>query len=337
MRAPGIEAKVAFLQRPEVYPVPATGVSTVETHMSWVFLTDTDAWKLKKPVRNEFLDFSTPDARRRNCQVEVRLNRRLAPDVYRGVVPLTMRPPVGMEIGGNGKPLDWLVQMRRLPSDRMLDRAIVCQTVSVEDARAVGRRLAEFYITARQVPMTGPRYRARLAAEIEANRRELSRTEYALPAGLVDSVCDAQAGFLSRNALMFDGRAEQRRIIEAHGDLRPEHICLEAVPAIIDCLEFNADLRILDSVSELSFLALECERLGAPEIGNAILGACIDETRDRPPEPLMRFYKGHQAALRAKVAIWHLKDHDSTVVGKWVSRAVQYLQVANISTSEPPE
>src|SRR5262249_4067578 len=126
---PTVEQKIAFLSRPEAYPEPTRRVEMKETHMSWVFLTDTKAWKLKKPVRYDFLDFSTREARRRDCEEELRLNRRLAPDVYYGIAPLTIDPQGGMRLAGAGETIDWLVRMRRLPADRMLDWAIANQTV----------------------------------------------------------------------------------------------------------------------------------------------------------------------------------------------------------------
>jgi aminoglycoside phosphotransferase family enzyme len=104
MRLPGIEEKVAFLSKPEAYPCPVERVETRETHLSWIFLTDTQVWKLKKPVRTAYLNFSTVDARRRNCEREVRLNRRLARDVYQGVVGLTVSKQGYLQLSGEGNP-----------------------------------------------------------------------------------------------------------------------------------------------------------------------------------------------------------------------------------------
>src|SRR5215831_17069816 len=119
-----IEEKVAFLRRPASYPQRGGQVETIQTHMSWVFLTDKHAWKLKKPVRNEYLDFSTPEARRLDCCREVRFNRRPARDVYLAVVPLTVNKNGKLQLGGRGRPVDSLVLMRRFPSSRMLDYLI---------------------------------------------------------------------------------------------------------------------------------------------------------------------------------------------------------------------
>jgi aminoglycoside phosphotransferase family enzyme len=301
--------------------------------MSWVFLTDTQAWKLKKPVRYDFLDFSTLEARRRDCEEELRLNRRLAADVYYGAVPLTVDSLGDMCLAGAGETIDWLVKMRRLPADLMLDQAIANQAVSAADARKIGALLAGFYMRSLPIEMTASEYRKRLADDICANQRELENPTYALPTDLVESITRAQLEFLEQERELLDRRAQNGKIIEAHGDLRPEHICLEREPVIIDCLEFNQDFRILDTASELAFLALECERLGAPQVGDWILETYSDETGDRPPAQLLAFYKNYHACLRAKIAIWHLKDHGINDTAKWTGRARHYLNLASCGAS----
>lgn len=328
MSLPGLEEKVAFLSKPEIYPDATARVEVRETHMSWVFLTETRAWKLKKPVRYDYLDFSTIDARRRNCEEEVRLNRRLAPNVYDGAVPLTRDPEGRLHLDGTGEIVDWLVRMRRLPEDRMLDRMIAAHTVVEADARRIGRLLSRFYTMAPPAGISGAEYRRRLAMDICASRQELQRPEHGLPKDLVKIISDAQAKFLELEAGMLDGRVQAGRIIEAHGDLRPEHICLESRPVIIDCLEFNRDFRLLDAASELAFLALECERLGAPRLGALILETVRSETNDHPPDRLMAFYKSFHACLRAKIALWHLKDDHGGNPAKWIAKARTYLQLA---------
>ncbi|HEX5082326.1 MAG TPA: hypothetical protein VFY40_09780 [Blastocatellia bacterium] len=314
--------------------------------MSWVFLTDKHAWKLKKPVRRDFLDFSTLEARRRDCEEELRLNRRLAADVYYDTAPLTVDSQGDMRLAGDGETIDWLVKMRRLPADLMLDQAIANRTVSAADARKIGALLARFYMRSLPVEMTAAEYRKRLTDNLHANQRELENPAYAMPADLLESITRAQLGFLEQEGELLDRRAQNGKIIEAHGDLRPEHICLEREPVIIDCLEFNRDFRILDTVSELAFLALECERLGAPQIGDLILDTYSDETGDRPPVQLLAFYKSYHACLRAKIAVWHLKDHGINDTVKWTGRAKHYLHLAacgvpvyvpRSSTIDPPE
>lgn len=324
---PNLLRKVAFLSKPGNYPRPVTRVQTRETHMSWVFLTDTEAWKLKKPVHYQHLDFSTPDARRKDCQEEVRLNRRLAADVYLGVVPLTLEAHGRLKLGGEGCPVDWLVRMRRLPMERMLDQAITDGTWTEEDIHKVGTLLARFYLGLPPVPMTGTQYRERLREDLIATQRELLRIRYHLPRELVKAATSRALRCIDRDAELLENRVLLRKIVEAHGDLRPEHICLQTEPVIVDCLEFNRDLRLLDSASELTFLALECERLGAPRVGELILQDYSNLTGDRPSARLLKFYKCYHASIRAKIAVWHLEDHTTRDPRKWLRRAVEYLQL----------
>jgi uncharacterized protein len=328
MPLPGIEAKVAFLSRPDAYPDGSQSVEIRQTHMSWVFLTDNHAWKLKKPVRTDYVDFRSAEARRRNCLTELRLNRRLAPAVYLGVVELTMARDGNLCIRGQGTVVDWLVQMRRLPTDRMLDSLIARHEVSEQDIASLASTLTAFYAKAARISMTGLQYRGRLISDLQKARRDLTQTEHGVNGALAESVVRSQLEFLEQNEDLFDARAREGRIVEGHGDLRPEHVCLENQPVVIDCLEFNRNLRILDVLSELAFLALECERLGAPEIGRRLVHAYCERTCDWSSETLLAFYRDYHAVVRAKIAVWHLKDDtilDRTI---WTTRANQYLELA---------
>jgi aminoglycoside phosphotransferase family enzyme len=328
MTLPGIAETIEFLSRPGAYPEHAQLVEIRKTHISWVFLTETQAWKLKKPVRTPYLDFSTPEARRQDGEVEVTLNRRLAQDVYRGVLALTIDEAGTLQLDGSGKPVDWLVCMRRLPADRMLDHILIHHNAIDADLSKLALLLAAFYKTAPPILKTGSECRNRLAIDLKAARAELSRPEYGLSADLITSVITPQLEFLGGHPAIFDARVRAGKIIEAHGDLRPEHICLETPPVIIDCLEFNRDLRILDAASELTFLSLECERLGAMQVGRYILDKYGEETGDRPPSRLLDFYKSYHAAVRAQIALWHLADDNVRDRAHWVAKANRYLEIA---------
>jgi aminoglycoside phosphotransferase family enzyme len=323
-----IEAKLAFLARPEAYPEAIDHVEVLETHMSWVFLTERFAYKLKKPVRYEFLDFRTIQARQHSCEEEIRLNRRLASETYLSVLPLTMAQDGKLRLGGFGEPVDWLVKMHRLPSARMLDQAIASRSVREPQIRNVALYLAEFYRNAPPVATTARAYRERLNSEITANLRHLRDPTYALPGRSVEKACCAQSDFLTSHAELFVRRVRDQRIIEAHGDLRPEHICLGPSPQIIDCLEFKREFRILDAADELCFLSLECERLGAAFIGPVVFEVYRDVTGDVPPEELIVFYKSYRACLRAKIAAWHLHEPHVREPEKWPVLARTYLDLA---------
>jgi aminoglycoside phosphotransferase family enzyme len=323
-----LEAKVGFLGRPDAYPEATSRVEAVETHMSWVFLTDAHAYKLKKPVRYAYLDFSTPEARRLDCEREVRLNRRLAFDVYLGVMPLLCDAAGRLHLGGEGETVDWLVQMRRLPADRMLDHLLRCGTVTRAEIAQLARLLARFYAAATAEAIAPATYRQTLAARIEDNLRELTSPEFALDPVMAEHLARFQLGFLHAHAAWFDRRLLEGRIVEGHGDLRPEHVCLLAEPVVIDCLEFNREFRILDPADELGYLALECERLHAPQVGRWLLDGYGEASGDIPPDALIHFYQSCRALLRAKLALWHLRDDGRHPPGTWRATAEAYLELA---------
>jgi aminoglycoside phosphotransferase family enzyme len=323
-----LQEKVAFLKRPEVYPEETGLVETRETHMSWVFLTDCFVYKMKKPVQYDVLDYSTLAARKHFCAEEIRLNRRLAGGVYLEVVPLAVDQAGRPYLGGAGTVAEWLVKMKRLPQERMLDCAIKNRTVTTEEIRAVISHLARFYRDAVPVPMTSGRYVERLKNRTAENRRALTLPKYGLPDGQVAGIHEAQLALLARSPEIFAARAAGGRIVEAHGDLRPEHVCLGPEPVIIDCLEFEPDFRILDPVEELAFLAMECELLEAPEISQLIFEVYRETAADRPPEALTDYYQSYRACVRAKLALWHIAEVNAHDADYWRSRARAYLSLA---------
>lgn len=320
--------KVAFLKCPESYPESPGAVEPIETHLAWVFLTDRHAYKLKKPACYSFLDFRSLAARRRDAEEEVRLNRRLAPDVYLGVVALVMDRQGGLALEGEGVPVEWLVKMRRLPRSRMLDFAIASGSVDAAALEAVAQLLATFYRQAAPVVVTPAAYRRQFQEEIAGDARALAEPRYGLPAEAIARTAAGQHRFLERWPELLDVRASAGRIVEGHGDLRPEHVCLGPPPVIIDCVEFNRDFRILDPADELAYLGLECERLGAEGIGTAVLARYGALTGDHPAEALVRFYKSVRALLRAKLAAWHLDDRTVAYPSQWFNRARAYLGLA---------
>ncbi|MEJ2522663.1 MAG: hypothetical protein P8080_07260 [Gammaproteobacteria bacterium] len=326
----GLEEKVSFLSRPGAYARiegghPA-GVERVETHMAWVFLTDRHAWKLKKPVRYEFLDFSTLEARRRDSLKEVALNARLAPGVYLDVVPLCLQPGGGLRLGADGPVVDWLVRMLRLPAADFLDARLDDAGVSGAEIGRLADVLAAFYAAAVPVGLSGGTYAERLAARIRDDVGELLRHDH--HAEGCEAVGAALLGYLGSGPGLFDDRA--CRVVEGHGDLRPEHVCLTRLPVVIDCLEFNRDFRIVDPLDELAFLAMECEFQGVATPGRTLLEAVCGRLHDEPPPSLVRFYASMRGLLRAKLALSHVWDRDRHDQARWRAKARAYLRLAGL-------
>jgi len=322
-----LESRVAFLRQTSSYPEQCFRVEAIETHMSWVFLTEAHAWKLKKPVRYDYLDFSTLAARRYYCEEELRLNRRLAATIYLGVVPLGIDAAGHLRLG-QGTAIDWLVKMQRLPMQHMLDYAIRHGRASPQDMVALAARMSRFYATCAPVALDAAAYCQRFQDDVERNRRELRTPAFQLALDQIDLVCQKQTDFLQCHAALLAQRLAAGKIVEGHGDLRPEHICLHPELVVIDCLEFSRDLRIVDAVDELGFLALECERLGAPELGRLLLGTYSEATGDWPAPALLDFYQSFRAALRARIAIRHLNEEKFRYSAEWRRRAMAYLDLA---------
>ena len=295
------EAIAAWLSQPAAYPHYPARVEQVQTHISRVFLAGEYVYKLKKPVRYDFLDFSTPAAREQACREEVRLNRRLAPDTYLDAVPVTAADGEFC-LGGMGEPVDWVVQMRRLPTELTLDALERRGELQTQHVDRLAKKLVTFYQSLPPARWTAQQYRERFIAHVLGNRRELLAASHDLPRAPVQRSCGFQLELLHLRPELFDARVHAGRIVEGHGDLRPEHICFTEPIAIFDCIEFNAEFRTLDVADELAFLAAECDFLGAEWVGSHLLSDYEAANGDHVPAVLWDFYKCYRACVRAKVA-----------------------------------
>jgi aminoglycoside phosphotransferase family enzyme/predicted kinase len=323
---PSTMETVRFLSRPSTYPA-ASPVDVVETHLSWVFLTDEHAWKLKKPLRQNGIDLVTLAARRHNAERELRLNRRLSSGVYLDVVPVVARDGA-LALGGKGEPVDWLVRMRRLPARRMLDAMIRDRTVEASDVRALLGTLVAYYRRARVPVLSGGEYRRHLQRAIGETHAALCWPGYRLDRARIDRIAARLQGNLDRHAALLERRMQRGHVVDAHGDLRPEHVCIDRVPQVIDCLDFDAILRLQDTADELGFLALECERLGAAALREAIFATYTAITDDEPPDALVHFYQAYRAFVRARLAIRHVDDAGVREPERWRAQAEDYLRLA---------
>ena len=321
-----LQEELAFLGTASHYPDRSARVSVRETHYSWIFLTEHYAYKLKKPSRHASMDYRRLASRARGCRDELRLNRRLAPTVYVDVVPLSRNRNGKLALGRGRSAVDWLVKMRRLPASRLLDHAIARGALPAADIRAVAGVLTDFFRRARRRPMTGAAYCARLRTRTTHNAHDLRAADLGLNRARVDAVIRAQREFIRRGAGVLAARGA--RLVDGHGDLRAEHVCLGPPACVIDCLEFDPDLRRLDPVEEFSLLALECARLGRDDLGTAFLQRYRNASQDAFPDALQQFYMSQCAATRAKIAAWHVRDPAYRSRRPWITRANSCLTEA---------
>ncbi len=323
-----IEEKISFLKQARAYPHPVTNEEVRETHMSWIFLANGIVYKLKKPVTYNFLDFRTLDARFKNCQEEVRLNKRLAGDRYYGAVPLVLNERGELQLEGKGYVVEWLVKMKRIAEENFLDHAIKHQHTEQSLIEAAANLLAEFYKQAQPVYIKPDIYQKKSKDEIISTYRELLVPLYHFPRLLIERISTGLLRFLDNRSALFNERISNGKIIEAHGDLKPEHICLAPRPAIIDALEFNSDLRRMDIAEELSFFYVECEVIGGEATGKLFFYCYRKISSDNIPGPLISYYKAKKAFLRTYLVARHITEPGYKDEPKWLNKANMYLQLA---------
>lgn len=305
-----LDRKVKFLK--------SVSLESIETHLSWVFLTESLAYKLKKPVHFSYLDHSTIKSRQRDAEREVLLNQQLAPGYYLGAMPLML----------DGKVTDWLVVMKRFPRELTLIEKISELKTDDPLLESAAQALTRFYLDSAPVPIGPQEYVLRLERYVKENLLALSRPRYGLERDIVSQVHEWQLEILFEYREHFYQRVREGRIIEAHGDLRPEHICLTDPPILVDRLEFSQELRTMDPVDELSYLTLECALLGRPDIGEVFFRAYRSGTNDDIENEVISFYRSFRAALRAKISLWHLDDPRVLVKKKHINKGERYLKLA---------
>ena len=338
---------VRFLSRPGAYPHPAGRIERRETHVSHVFLAGPFAYKLKKSVRFPFLDASTLARRRRFCRLELSLNRRLTPRTYLGLAPV-VETPGGLRLGGRGRVIEWVVKMRRLPEERMLDRLLATRQVSRRHVEQIADRLMRFFRSAARSRAIGQYgLPAQVAALVLGNLVEcrpfvgqiLSPDDYA-------RFESAYRQWLALHEPLLARRVRQRRIIDGHGDLRCENICLtkpvEPRPlahntafasmrgdtpptgsmdlvggvSIFDCVEFQPAFRCGDVVNDLAFLVMDLEVRGRHDLARTLVERCRRGLRDPDLDRLLPLYKCHRALVRAKVRAFAWQQHPRTAQGR---------------------
>lgn len=270
--------------------------AVAETHVSLLIFAADRAYKLKKPIRTPFLDFSSAELRRRACEREVELNRRLAPDVYLGVADM---------LGPDGRACDHLIVMRRMPADRRLAKLVRAATARDRCLDAVAETIARFHASA----ATGPHIAAEGSRDAvlrrwEANISDMERFARQLPEpALHGRIAELARSYLAGRKPLFDRRIAEGRVRDGHGDLLADDVfCLDDGPRILDCLEFDDRLRYVDVLDDAAFLAMDLERLGGPQLGQRFLEAYQRASGERHPRSLEHHYIAYRAHVRAKVA-----------------------------------
>jgi aminoglycoside phosphotransferase family enzyme/predicted kinase len=299
---PDLAALIASLARPDAYPFAVDAIEVHQTHISVVFLAGDVAYKVKKPVRLPFLDFGTLERRRHFCEEEVRLNRRLVPDVYLGIVPVT----ADGRFEGDGEPIEWAVKMRRLPAHATLEARLEREEVTSRHLDVLARKVAAFHAAA--APCAGHASFAAVAANARDNfavaAAQVGRT---VSATVYERLVQLTEEQLQRHGPLIAARAGRGVPRDTHGDLRLEHVYLypDRPPpddvVVIDCIEFSERFRCADPVADMAFLVMDLIAHARRDLAAAFADAYFAAADDAEGRALLPFYTAYRALVRAKV------------------------------------
>jgi hypothetical protein len=294
---------ISSLMQPEAYDPPVENCQLIETHISWVILAGTYAYKIKKSIDLGFLDFSTLEKRHFYCREELRLNKRLAPAIYLSVVPITgtiERP----EWAGEGEAIEYAVRMRAFPQQAQLDRVLARDALTSRHIDALARHIAGFHHRI-AVAETGDSYGdpATILRPIEENFKQIREhvknpRALAVLTGLENWSRDAFHALQAR----FQQRKSDGFVRECHGDMHLRNIAwVDDQPVVFDCIEFSPSLRWIDVMSDIAFLVMDLQERGQPALAQRFLNDYLVHTGDYAGVDVLRFYQVYRALVRAKI------------------------------------
>ena len=309
-----------------------TALLLQETSKSWIFIAQDRVYKVKKQVRDDLQDLTSLRARFDNCLTEVDLNRRLAPETYLGVIRVVRHCDGSLGLGGNSETVDWLVEMQRLPADKMLDIIAVKDIDPTAQIRSsvdqLAQRLTEFYAHCPASQLNAFELIHIFHDQQKMNSTCLRNLLFAEFHPRFEAAFDALGIAFSRYFPLFESRVKAGWIRECHGDLRPEHICMTNPPIVFDCLEFNRNLRLVDPFSEIMFLGLEADILGLNWIKPTLITHLASGLGASPAPDLLALYETQHALLRTRLCLAHLLVPNPRTPEKWLPLGLRYFAVA---------
>ena len=293
------------MMQPHFYPHPVEMIQRRETHISTVFLTGPFVYKIKKPVDLGFLDFTSLEKRRHYCRQEIALNRRLSHGVYIDAVPIAHRAGT-YTLGGPGTPVEFAVKMHQLADSDSMQQRLQAATLDDGDIESLARLLAGFYAQAAAVGDTDPAATAAWEDNLQLAEAFvgvwIDRRQF-------EFVRSATRSFYRRHQNLFHRRRMDGKIKDGHGDLRSDHIYFtKSGIQIIDCIEFNDQLRVLDMISDLAFLAMDLEYNHFPDTARSLIRWYVELTDDVGALPLLPFFCCYRAMVRCKVSCFTVRE-----------------------------
>lgn len=303
---------ISSMLDPDVYDHPVENIELIETHISWVLLTGDFAYKIKKPVNFGFLDFSTLEKRRRCCEQELNLNRRLAPALYLEVVSIsgTADKPV---ISGSGEVFEYAVKMAQFPQSSQLDHMLTAGELNAERMDTIARMIAEFHQTI-QIADDSRDYgnRDMVYRPVKENFTQIGEhLNTKLYADTLSALQQWSRSEFVRLGPVFEQRKRDGFVRECHGDMHLRNLVwLDDGPTAFDCIEFNARLRWIDVISEVAFLFMDLQDRQQSHLANRFLNTYLEVTGDYAGLCVLPFYLCYRAMVRAKVDVLRLEQED---------------------------
>ncbi|MEM3615651.1 MAG: hypothetical protein QXX09_03270 [Candidatus Methanomethylicia archaeon] len=301
---------VKALLDPKAYDERVRSVKLVQTYHSFVFLAGRFAYKVKKAVKFPYFDFSTLERRREDLEKELRLNKRLASDLYLGIVPITMGD-VGVKVNGGGRVVEYALKMKRINEKYLMSKLLEKNKVDVETIEGIAKIIAEFHSKAEgneEIDRYGSieviKYNWDENFEQTGEFINITISEYQF--NFIKRVIN---DFIYRNMDLFERRIKDGRIRDCHGDLYSESIFITPNKIyIFDCLEFIDRFRFSDTVSEVAFLAMDLDFHDRSDLSDIFVGKYIEFSGDKELVKLLSFYKCYRAYVRGKVESFKLRD-----------------------------
>ncbi len=319
------------LLKPSTYPDVTRNVTLLQTHISFLFLTDDYVYKIKKPVDLGFLNFTTLDRRRFYCEEEVRLNRRLCPDVYLGVVQIR-ESEQGITFNGSGIIVEYAVKMRRLPEHRMLDRLLQEDKVEENDVRRIEATIARFHETAeRSTEIDRYGDLSVIKHNWDENFRQIADfIGVTISRQDMDMIEEWVYFFLSHREKLFAERVDGGFIRDCDGDIHAENICLGDKICIFDCIEFNERFRYIDTAADIASLLMDFDYHNKRSFSDIFIAEYRTLSGDTGMLQILEFYKLYRAFVRGKVESFKLHDRDMTSDEKTSARekAIRHFRLA---------
>lgn len=327
------QALIAALQNPALYPHSVDGFRVIETHISWVILTGAYAYKMKKPVDFGFLNFTHLADRKHFCEEELRLNQRMAPDLYLRVVPITGAADAPV-IDGEGEPIEYLLQMREFPQTQLMAEVQARGELTDAHIDALAEQIAQFHLSIPQVPAGHPLNNAdAIVAPMRQNFEQIRPLLNEKPdLQQLDALSDWTETSIARLRPLLVQRSQQGFIRECHGDLHLGNATIiDNKVVLFDCIEFNEPFRLIDIASDAAFLAMDLEDRGLKCQARRFLNGWLERTGDYAALELLSLYKAYRALVRAKVSLFRLHQEQDAVQRRVILR--QYRSYANLAES----